>query len=110
VESGFNVPDGEVRLGEMSDYMYLPVYHPLACKMWMDCGAAQRELNLDDLSEEECEAMNWPDPQHEFDERMKSDDVAFIGNSIAFHMGGADADHEIAMDGFVTHATTIVFE
>ena len=94
----------------MSDYMYLPVYHPLACKMWMDCGAAQSELNLDGLSEEEREAMNWPDPQHEFDERMKSDDVAFIGNSIAFHMGGADADHEIAMDGFVTHATTIVFE
>ena len=89
---------------------YPPVYHPLARKMWMDCGVLQAELHVDDLSEDEREAMNWPEPQHEFDELMKSDDVAFIGNSIAFHMGGGNADHEIAMDGFVTHATTIVFE
>lgn len=67
------------------------MYHPLLYKKWMDGGAGQMAEMADEYDEEEMDGMR--DPQDEFDQAMKSDNIAFIGNSVAFHMGGVRLSH-----------------
>ena len=112
-ESGFNVPDGDIAWTHGDGLNnYPPVYHPLVSKKWMDGGAKGQQESLDNegFSEEELGEMGWPDPESDFDRLMKSDDVAFIGNSFACHMGAGSRDWKIETDGVVTQSTTIVFE
>lgn len=91
-------------------------YHPLANKKWMDTGATDAAESIEhDWSENTCDKDDSdqeypPDPDYEYRRGMEDAAAAFIGNSIAFHMGGGTRDRDIKTDGIHTSKNTIVFE
>ena len=96
---GFNVR-ADLRPMELEDYdcASRPIYHPIFAKRWMDHRKYKDETDPDDL--------DWS--------RMQ-DTVAFIGNSIAFHMGSSRHIDATSWDSpdpdtFTMHKLTVPFE
>ena len=61
-------------------------YHPLVNKKWMDCDLDYQKRMHEEYEEENPEC-DLSDPDDCYRELMQNDEIAFIGNSIAFHCG-----------------------